>query len=163
MDNTTKALQELETLLEFVSESINMIQDHNEDNSHQTSVHLAKRAYKIKEMYEKYKTVATALNSVYARLVYTDIPHLMEAEGIDSQRIIGVGKVSLKTNRKVKVLDESALHQFMISNGYESIIKTHSKIHPQTLKACINNNFQDVEVEGVQVTTQSEAVFSKNG
>lgn len=162
MNNTEKALLELDTLLEFVSESINMLKDDNEDNSDKGSVFISKKAYGIKEMHEKYKTVSTALHNTYTKLMYNDIPQAMHAEGLQSQNIIGIGSVKIKENIRVKVTDTEALHAFMVKKGYDSIIKTEAKIHPQTLKACLKNNFSDVKVNGVEISTSSEAVFSKN-
>ncbi len=161
MNNTDKALQELQTLLEFVSEAINMLQDDNEDNSDNNSVSLAKKAHAIKQMHAKYKTISTSLHEAYSSLVYRDIPNAMTNEGITTQNIIGVGKVRIKENISVKVKDINALHLFISKNGYDSIIKTETKIHPQTLKACINHNFSDVVVDGVEVNKSQEAVFTK--
>lgn len=160
MDNTTKALDELDTLLEFVSQSINLIHDDNEDNSGHKSVELAKRAYAIKAIHGQYKTITTALNDIYCRLVYTDIPNAMHGEGVDSQRIIGVGSISIKPKINVSVTDEKKLHDFLRGNNYDSIIKTKSSVHPQTLKAFLKN-YNDVDVPGVDVTSTSQAVFTK--
>ena len=161
MNNTEKALQELSTLLDFATESINMLQDDNEDNSDKGSVFISKKAYGIKQMHEKYKTVSTALHNTYTKLMYNDIPQAMNAEGVHSQNIIGIGSVKIKENITVKVTDTEALHAFMVKKGYDSLIKTESKIHSQTLKACIKHNFSGVPVDGVDITSSSEAVFTK--
>ncbi len=161
MNNTIKAISELDTLLDYAEEAINMLQDDNDDNSDKGSVLLAKHAYKIKKMHEKYKTISTALYDAYSSLVYRDIPQAMYAEGVDSQHIIGIGAVKIRDKISVKVKDTEALHAFMVKNGYDSLIKTESKIHPITLKACIKNNFSGVPVDGVEVNKSQEAVFTK--
>jgi hypothetical protein len=153
-NNTEKALQELATLLEFVSQSINLIHDDNEDNSDKKSVELAKRAYAIKDTHAQYKTITTALHDIYSRLIFKDIPIAMAAEGVDSQRIIGVGSISIKPKINVSVTDEKKLHAFLIANNYDSIIKTKSSVHPQTLKAFLKN-YNDADVPGVDVTKSS--------
>lgn len=152
------AISELSTLLSFADEALKLLIDANEDNSGFSTKNLSLRSKKLKALHSSYKQLSTTIFEINKRLLYSDIPAAMEAEGLKTADYIGIGKVTLTEGISCKITDPSLAFATLESLGYGSVIKETKSVHPMTLKATIRKIGKNVL--GIETKTTTVAKIS---
>lgn len=82
------------------------------------------------------------INKEIDRVASLDLPALMEAQGIDTFRVAGVGSVTLATDTYVSVLadDRPVLYDWLKETGNDSLIT--ESVHHQTLTSFVKEKLE---------------------
>jgi hypothetical protein len=96
-------------------------------------VRLMDALFRMKEQLQD--LVKTPIEAAYDTLRFTVIPKLMDAEGIPTVTVAGVGRVHLQDDVQVKVLNQGGLRDWLVANEFEDMIKP--TVNAQTLSAFV--------------------------
>lgn len=85
--------------------------------------------------------VKSPLEAIYDMLRFAIIPARMEAEGITSITVEGIGRCNAVPDVQVKQLDKTALYDWLVENELEDMIV--QSVNAQTLAAFVRNRIKD--------------------
>jgi hypothetical protein len=103
---------------------------------------LAIKYIELRDKLEKAKAETTLIQKEFDILRQGTIPEAMDAMGLSSVNIPGVGRMTLTADMFTGILPDQQLaaHKWLIDNGHEDIIREY--VHPSTLKAFLKEQFQ---------------------
>lgn len=119
--------------------------------------------YQFKE--ELQDRVKTPVEKVYEVVRFAVIPSLMDAAGVTTMTVSGVGRVNLQDDVQCQVKNQALLHGWLIDREFEDMIK--QTVNAQTLAAFVRRRLKagddlpSEEVLGVKPLTR--AVITRGG
>lgn len=123
---------------------------------------LASRMAELKAYIEKKGFELKPFQDEYNELRQSIIPKKMEAEGITTVNVAGVGRVTCTTQMSISTTDPEGLQKWLQENGFEALIKP--TVNASSLKSLIKECLEEgteYPADYVEVSSFTQASLTK--